>query len=112
LVMPIRRSGSVITLAMVDPSDVFAMDDIKFMTGYDIEPVVTSEGSIKALINKYYDLSSTELETVMKSIEGEESLDIIHEKEEEVKLSELKEAIEEAPVVKLVNLILSITDCP
>lgn len=107
LVMPIRRAGSVITLAMVDPSDVFAMDDIKFMTGYDIEPVVTSEGSIKALINKYYDVASTELETVMKSIEGEEPLDIIQEKEEEVKLSDLREAIEEAPVVKLVNLILS-----
>ncbi len=107
LVMPIRRSGSTITLAMVDPTDVLAMDDIKFMTGYDIEPVVASEGSIKAIINKHYDVTSSELETVMKTIEAEDSVDIVHEKEDEVKLSELKEAVEEAPVVKLVNLILS-----
>ncbi|HLB25516.1 MAG TPA: type II secretion system protein GspE, partial [Nitrospirota bacterium] len=54
-IMPINRTGATITIAMVDPSNVFALDDVKFMTGYNVEPVVASEAAIKASINKYYD---------------------------------------------------------
>src|SRR5262245_6936256 len=54
LIMPVGRTGSTLTLAMVDPTNVFAMDDIKFMTGYNVEPVVASEVSIKEAIDRYY----------------------------------------------------------
>src|SRR3569832_1462189 len=54
LVVPVKRMGATLTLAMVDPSDVFAIDDIKFMTGYNVEPVIASESSIVEVISKYY----------------------------------------------------------
>ena len=55
-VIPVRRRGQLITLAMVDPTDVFAIDDIKFMTSYDVDPVIASEASIVDAINKHYNL--------------------------------------------------------
>jgi type IV pilus assembly protein PilB len=54
LVVPIKRMGATLSLAMVDPSDVFAIDDIKFMTGYNVEPIIAAESSVIELINKYY----------------------------------------------------------
>ena len=108
-VIPIRRVGAVLTMAMMDPSNVFAIDDIKFMTGYDIEVVVSSESTIMATMSKLYDTSSMNLQLVLKSMDGgDEGLDILEaDSEEKVDLRELKEAVDEAPVVKLVNLILS-----
>jgi len=109
-VIPVRRIGSVITIAMMDPSNIFAIDDIKFMTGYDVDVVVASESAIASAMAKYYDTSSINLQQVLKSMDvADESLDILAESEteEQVDLRELKEAVEEAPVVKLVNLILT-----
>src|SRR5437773_9449531 len=72
-ILPLSRVGSSLTIAMVDPTNVFAMDDIKFMTGFNIEPVVASESSIMAGIEKAYGSTQEEdLEKVMQSI-GEES---------------------------------------
>src|SRR5574341_2396016 len=53
-IIPLSRSGATLTIAMADPTNVFAMDDIKFMTGYNVEPVVASETSVLESINKYY----------------------------------------------------------
>src|SRR6187402_1175826 len=53
-VLPVRKSGTTLTLAMADPTNVFAMDDIKFMTGLNVEPVIASEASIHSAIGKYY----------------------------------------------------------
>jgi type IV pilus assembly protein PilB len=106
-ILPIGRTGATLTVAMVDPSNVFAIDDVKFMTGYNVEAVVASDSSMKAAINKYYS-SGDALQTVLDSIKlKEDALDIVHDEEEDVNLVDLKQAVEEAPVVKLVNLILS-----
>src|SRR5207244_330718 len=68
-ILPLSRVGASLTIAMVDPTNVFAMDDIKFMTGFNIEPVVASESSINAGIEKAYGTSDQEdLETVMQSM--------------------------------------------
>src|SRR5512134_615283 len=53
-ILPLSRSGATLTIAMADPTNVFAMDDIKFMTGYNVEPVVASEGALEDSIDKYY----------------------------------------------------------
>src|SRR6266540_5847741 len=53
-IIPLSRSGATLTIAMTDPTNVFAMDDIKFMTGYNVEPVVASEAAVTAAIQKYY----------------------------------------------------------
>ncbi len=108
-ILPVNKTGATITIAMADPTNVFAMDDIKFMTGYNVEPVVASELGIKASIDNYYgSTSSLELKKVMEDLQQSESADLeVMEEEEELNAEELTEGAEEAPVVKLVNLILT-----
>ncbi|HTA24542.1 MAG TPA: ATPase, T2SS/T4P/T4SS family, partial [Terriglobales bacterium] len=107
-ILPLSRVGASLTIAMVDPTNVFAMDDIKFMTGFNIEPVVASESSILAGIDKSYGATKEEdLESVMQSMSelNEEDVELQGE-QQELGLSELEKAADEAPVVKLVNVIL------
>ncbi|HVR44413.1 MAG TPA: type IV-A pilus assembly ATPase PilB [Thermoanaerobaculia bacterium] len=108
-ILPVNKTGATITIAMADPTNVFAMDDIKFMTGYNVEPVVASEIGIKASIDTYYgSTASLELKKVMEDLQSSESADLeVMDDEEELDVESLAEASEEAPVVKLVNLILT-----
>jgi type IV pilus assembly protein PilB len=113
-VLPLSRVGASLTLAMADPANVYAMDDIKFMTGFNIEPVVASEASIAEAIKKNY--GSIEEQERKKEIEelvsfiddGQtESVEVEAEDESTLNLAALEKAAEEAPVIKLVNYILT-----
>ncbi|HPM75986.1 MAG TPA: type IV-A pilus assembly ATPase PilB [bacterium] len=104
-VIPISRADNSLIVAMVDPSNIIAIDDIKFLTGYNIEAVVATEDSIMMAIEKYYDTDSSNIEDVLDQFE-EEELELIST-DEEINIKELEKASEDAPVVKLVNLILS-----
>src|SRR6476619_5084631 len=133
-VLPLSRVGATLTLAMVDPTNVFALDDVKFMTGLNVEPVVVAEGSVQQAIAKYYG-SSREIELASSSVEEASalpsangngaithadlvSLDSIDfetgqtedvevvEDNEEIDLSTLSRMSEDAPVVRLVNVLL------
>jgi type IV pilus assembly protein PilB len=134
-VLPLSRVGATLTLAMVDPTNVFAMDDVKFMTGLNVEPVVVAEGSIQQAIAKYYG-SSREIELASSPTEetnGDrngangsgaithadlvslDSIDFEHEQtddvqvledNEEIDLATLSRMSEDAPVVRLVNVLL------
>ena len=109
-ILPLSRVGASLTIAMVDPTNVFAMDDIKFMTGFNIEPVVASESSIIEGIDKAYGTSKEEeLEQVMQSMNdmGEGTDVELQAEEHELELKELERAADEAPIVKLVNLVLT-----
>ncbi len=109
-ILPLSRVGASLTIAMVDPTNVFAMDDIKFMTGFNIEPVVASESSILEGIDKAYGTSKEEenLETVMMSMTEMDEADVeLQAEQQELGLADLERAADEAPIVKLVNLILS-----
>ncbi len=108
-ILPLSRVGASLTIAMVDPTNVFAMDDIKFMTGFNIEPVVASESSIMEGIDKAYGQQEEEdLEKVMQSMNEIDDAGVeLAADEEEVGLGDLEKAAEEAPIVKLVNLILT-----
>ncbi|MFZ4857243.1 MAG: type IV-A pilus assembly ATPase PilB [Desulfuromonadaceae bacterium] len=101
--IPVNRAGATLIIAVSDPSNLFAIEDIKFMTGYNIEIVVASERDIKASIDKYYDQSSS-LADVMSDLDVED-FEIVGD-EEQVDLSTLERATEDAPVVKMVNAIL------
>jgi type IV pilus assembly protein PilB len=103
-IVPVNRAGSTLIIAMSDPSNIFAIDDIKFMTGYNVEVVVVAESSIKAAIDKLYDQTAS-LADVMNDLEIDD-LEVVGE-DEEVDVSSLERATEDAPVVKLVNLILT-----
>jgi type IV pilus assembly protein PilB len=117
-VLPLSRVGSTLTLAMVDPTNVFAIDDIKFMTGLSVEPVVVSEGALQIAVAKYYGTSrEIELARVMEDLvaestssKGEYGDDFdaleVSEADDEIDLENLEKMAEDAPVVKLVNVIL------
>ncbi len=104
-VIPINRTGNVLTVAMADPSNIFAIDDIKFMTGFKVEPVVAAETSIKNAINKHYD-SAGMVDDIMKNFDDKD-VEALRDGDDSVNVAELGQAAEEAPVVKLVNLILT-----
>lgn len=101
--LPVNRAGATLIVAVSDPSNLFAIEDIKFMTGYNIEMVVASEHDIKTSIDKYYDQSAS-LADVMSDLDVED-LEIIGE-EDQVDVGLLERATEDAPVVKMVNAIL------
>jgi type IV pilus assembly protein PilB len=104
-VIPVSRTGATLVVAMADPSNIFAIDDIKFLTGYNVEPLVASDAAIKSAIEEHYEADDMGLEGVMNEFD-ESEMEVVQE-EEEVDLSDLKKAVEDAPVVKLVNLILT-----
>lgn len=108
-VLPLSRSGASLTVAVADPTNVFAMDDIKFMTGFNIEPVLASETSIIAGIERAYGAKPEQnLEQVMQSMAelGEPDVELQAE-QDELEAVELERAADEAPIVKLVNLVMS-----
>ena len=104
MLVPVNRAGSTLIVAMSDPSNIFAIDDIKFMTGYNVEVVVTAEASVKEAIDKFYDQSAS-FDDVMGDLDDID-LEVI-EDADEIDTSELERSTEDAPVVKLVNLILT-----
>jgi type IV pilus assembly protein PilB len=109
-VIPLSRVGSVLTIAMTDPTNVFAMDDIKFMTGFNVEPVVASESAIAEAISRFYGGSASsheELSTLMKDLVDEDQELELAAEEQELDAATLERAAEEAPIIKLVNLILT-----
>jgi len=130
-VLPLSRVGATLTLAMVDPTNVFAMDDIKFMTGLNIEPVVVSEAGVQEAIEQYYGGShEIELASVVEATlsgsngngfamstdavslaqldfdeEAGRDVEVIDE-DDEIDVSSLARMSEDAPVVRLVNVLL------
>ena len=105
-VIPVNRTGSTLIVAMADPSNIFAVDDIKFLTGYNVEVVVAAEQDIAEAEEKYY-TQSVNFDDVMDDFEdgdiefGEEG-----EEDEDINILDLEKSAGDAPVVKLVNLIL------
>jgi type IV pilus assembly protein PilB len=120
-IIPLSRSGATLTIAMTDPTNVFAMDDIKFMTGYNVEPVVASETAVADAITRYYASAkaaatsaaltgASALEMAAKSMEemslsGPEDVEVLDDLEE-ISAESLEKQGGEAPVIKLVNVVL------
>ena len=122
-IIPLSRSGATLTIAMTDPTNVFAMDDIKFMTGYNVEPVVASETEVDDALQRYYGkepvaaaaaaaaLGPSALEAASQALENMPLLEDAGDVEvlnefEEISAEALAKQGEEAPVIKLVNVIL------
>ena len=127
-IVPIGRSGATLTIAMTDPTNVFALDDIKFMTGYNVEPVVASETAVGEAIQKYYQGASSArsggngnvvssmtaanaantLDLATRSLEDSVTGDEVEvlEEIEELDVTQLEKQGGEAPVIRMVNLLL------
>ena len=105
-VVPINKSGNILMIAMADPSNIYAIDDIKFITNLQVEVVVASEQAIAEAIEKYY-TSEVSFDEVMMDFDVEdEEFEYGDDVDEDINVLDLEKSAGEAPVVKLVNLIL------
>lgn len=99
--IPLGLAGSSLTLAMADPSNLVAVDEVKFLTGYDVKVTVATVSSIQQAIEQYYD-RSMKYDEVLSDLRGQE-IDVV--REEDIDLQALEQATEDAPVVRLVNAV-------
>jgi type IV pilus assembly protein PilB len=108
-VIPVRKMGNSLALAMADPTNVFALDDISFMTNLQVLPLVASQTAIKKSIDRNYESKTEAISTVLSDMQTDlANVEVVEEGEEGAKVDvfELKESADEAPVVKLVNMVL------
>ncbi|CAN0088229.1 unnamed protein product, partial [Phaeothamnion confervicola] len=109
-VIPVAQNDNRLTLAMVDPLNVIAIDDIRLITGFDIEPVIATEESIIRAINNQFGVTDlVEVEETVKELQAQDFADLEFEEggDEEISLDKLKEMVDDAPIVRVVNLIIS-----
>ncbi|HEV2150098.1 MAG TPA: type IV-A pilus assembly ATPase PilB [Longimicrobiaceae bacterium] len=105
-VLPLRRVGRMLTVAMANPTDLGVIDDLKFITRFDIEPVIAGELTLKKTIEKEYESSDERINDLLKQFD-QDDLEVLEEREEEVSVTALAAAVDDAPVVKLINGILT-----
>jgi type IV pilus assembly protein PilB len=110
-VLPLKRDGRTLTVALADPTNLGVLDDLKFITRYDIFPVLAGEYTLRTVIERHYgtveDQQMQSLMQVVEDIADNDSVEVVEEKEEDVSAAALAAAVEDAPVVKLVNAILT-----
>jgi len=106
LVLPLKREGRTLTVAMADPTNLNVIDDLKFITRYDIFPVIAGEYTLRQALDKNYEQVDAQLDTILKDMdaEAEEELEVLQEQEEEQAPAVVSD---DAPVVKLINAILT-----
>ncbi|HLU66057.1 MAG TPA: type IV-A pilus assembly ATPase PilB [Kofleriaceae bacterium] len=104
MVVPVNRAGATLIVAMSDPSNIFAIDELKFLTQYNIEPVVASESAIEEAIRRYYD-KGPDLGQMLDEF-GDEGVEFESRPDTEFNIVDLENQAGEAPVVKLCNAIL------
>jgi type IV pilus assembly protein PilB len=105
VVLPLKREGRTLTVAIADPNNVAAIEDIKFITRCDVFPVIAGEYTLRNAIDRYYQQSDAQLQSLLKSVEAEDDLEVVEDMEDEdVKAQDLAD---DAPVVKLINGLLT-----
>ena len=106
-ILPVHRAGSSLVIAMADPSNIYAIDDVKFLTGYNVEVVVASESQIARSLDEYYAAEEEGTASYDEIVSGFDDADIeFGVDDDDVNVLDLEKSAEDAPVVKLVNLIL------
>ncbi len=109
LVLPLRRDGRTLTVAMADPTSTGVLDDLKFITRCDIFPVIAGEYTIRHAIERYYESNEAQMESLLKDIAkyGDTDIELVEQIEEDMTAAALSIAVQEAPVVKLINALLT-----
>ena len=108
LVLPLKRDGRTLTVAIADPTNLGILDDLKFITRYDIYPVLAGEVTLRAVIDKQYDAGDAAMTSLLDDIANlEGDVEVVEEREEDVSAAALAAAVDDAPVVKLINAILT-----
>ena len=105
IVLPLKREGRTLTIAMADPTDHGLLEDLKFITRFDLFPVIAGEYTLRNLIEKHYESSDQQLQTLLKDMEESgEDVEVVEEQEDE---AATQAQIDDAPVVKLINGLLT-----
>ena len=109
LVLPLKRDGRTLTVAMADPTSTGVLDDIKFITRCDIFPVIAGEYTLRNAIERYYESNEAQMENLLKDIAkfGDTDIELVEQIEEDMTAAALSIAVQEAPVVKLINAIMT-----
>ena len=110
LVLPLKREGRTLTVAMADPTNFAVIDDLKFITRYDIFPVIAGEFTLRNTLEKFYETADVQMSALLEGIAGldeEQDLEVVDTKAEDVNATALAAQMDEAPVVKLINAILT-----
>jgi type IV pilus assembly protein PilB len=107
LVLPLKREGRTLTVAMADPTNLSVIDDLKFITRYDIFPVIAGEYTLRNALDKNYEQVDAQLDTLLKDMEeeGDAELEVVAQQEEDEQAGAA--SADDAPVVKLINAILT-----
>lgn len=106
-VLPLKRDGRQLTVAIADPTAMAVVDDLKFITRYDIVPVLAGEYSMRAAIEKHYEANEIHMQSLLQDIAGDDDdIEVLEDQEDNVDASVLAAQVDEAPVVKLINAIL------
>ena len=106
MVLPLKREGRTLTVAVADPADQGLLEDLKFITRYDLFPVLAGEQTLRSLIEKHYESGDEQLQTILKEMEGiGEDVEVVSDIEDEAATQQA--AVDDAPVVKLINGILT-----
>jgi type IV pilus assembly protein PilB len=109
-VLPLRRVARNLTVAMANPTDLGAIDDLKFITNYNIEPVIVGEYTLRKHLERYYGKEDDRIKEMLSSLHdgiSEDDLEFVEEKDEEVNVAALQEQVDAAPVVKFINGLLT-----
>jgi type IV pilus assembly protein PilB len=105
VVLPLKREGRTLTVAMADPTDLGLLEDLKFITRFDLFPVIAGEYTLRNLIEKHYESSDQQLQTILKDMEETgEDVEVVEQEEDE---TVTQAQIDDAPVVKLINGLLT-----
>jgi type IV pilus assembly protein PilB len=107
LVLPLRRIGRTLTVAMANPTDLGAIDDLKFITRYDIEPVIVGEYTLRKHLESYYESVDERMAEILSDFIDDQDVEFVEEQEEEVSIAALQEQVDAAPVVKFINGLLT-----
>ena len=109
VVLPLKREGRTLTVAMADPTDFGLLEDLKFITRYDVFPVIAGEYTLRNAIERYYESNEAQMETLLKDIAryGDGDVEVVEQIDEEMSAAALSIAVQDAPVVKLINAILT-----
>lgn len=107
LVLPLRRVGRMLTVAMVNPSDLGAIDDLKFISRLDVEPVIVGEFTLRKHLEKYYASAEDRMSEILEDLIDEQDVEFVEEQEEDVSVAALQAEVNNAPVVKFINGLLT-----
>jgi type IV pilus assembly protein PilB len=106
-VLPLRRVGRTLTVAMVNPTDLGVLDDLKFITRFEIEPVIAGEFTLRRVIEREYDTADERINDLLKQFDQGGDVEVVEDEDDDPNAGAMQAQIDDAPVVKLINGIMT-----